>query len=370
MNVTDVVTQKLNARIKTLEAQVEELKGKLSNQKAAVDVEKLRLQDKLGIANDHLKKLIRREEREKEFYAEVARAVRAVDPLPVAPAIVKGKKGAKVPMSAVMHLTDWHVGERIQATETEGFGGYDWEMAQDRLCAQFVPDWLKWLDTQRSGYFVPNITVVGTGDYISGDIHDELRVTNEFPVPVQTAKAGDLLAWVVQQLAPHCEQLQLVLIGADNHSRLVKKPQAKQKASNSLSFLVHHIAKKQIEKISNVKVEEADGAKLLFKVVNTPILGEHGDTVKSWMSIPFYGMEREVAREAKRRMLNEKGFEYVIMGHWHASVFAPWSPLIVGGSLSGTSEYDHTCGRHARPHQTGFLVGKHGPFGFVPFKLR
>ena len=41
---------------------------------------------------------------------------------------------------------------------------------------------------------------------------------------------------------------------------------------------------------------------------------------------------------------------------------------IVNGSLSGTSEFDHSCGRHASPCQVAYLMhGKHGLFNLVPF---
>lgn len=364
-NIDDTVGEKYKSQIKRQGEQIQNLKDSLSNQKAQIDVEKEHLRAKNSVLTTQLKAHLLKERREREYVEEVKTAVKALDPLPKFN-IIKPKI-SKTPMTAVIHLTDWHIGEYISSKETEGWGNFSWEVAQDRIMGQFLPDVLKWLDTQRHGYTINDIQLLCTGDFISGDIHDELRRTNEFPIPVQTACAGDLLGNVGRELAAHCEHLTVTEIGADNHSRLVQKPQAKQKTQNSMSTLVYHIANKEMSRLSNVEIDMAEGMKHLFKINGHPFLGEHGDTVKSWMGVPWYGMERERAREATRRMFGDKGFKYLIMGHWHQ----PWFGLyIIGGCLSGTSEYDHSCGRVSAPAQTAFLVGKHGAFAFVPFGLR
>jgi hypothetical protein len=364
MNVSDV---KYQGQLKTLRSQVEALKAKLSERDVKVDVDKELLKRSVAGLTKQLKSHLVREKQDQEYVAQVVTSIAALEPLPRAPYIVTKK--SKTPMVAVAHVTDWHVGARINPKETEGWGNFDWSVAQDRVLGQFVPRFLQWLDTQRSGYHIDEIALVCTGDFVSGDIHDELRITNEFPLPEQTARAGDLLAAVGKELAAHCDKLRVVEVGGDNHSRLQKKPQAKQKAANSMGHLVYHIANAELARHSNVELVRGEGMKLLFDLNGFPFLGEHGDTVKSWMSIPFYGIEREVAREAKRRMF-ARGFKYVLMGHWHAPTFAPYSPIIVGGSLTGTDEYDHSCGRTAPPVQTAFLVGKRGAFAFVPFELQ
>jgi hypothetical protein len=364
-NVDEVTSAPLKKKVAALEQSNRELRNRLEESKSKLDVDKLNLQAKFETANKQLKEMIKREEKTKEYVAEVTQAVQALDPLPLVN--VLKPKASHTPMTAVFHLTDWHVGERIRKKETEGFGNFDWEVAQDRVLGQLVPAYLRWLDTQRSGYVINDVCLLLTGDFISGDIHDELRRTNEFPIPVQTARAGHLLGSLVHAMAPHGEKVTVVEIGADNHSRLVQKPQAKQKVDNSMGYLVYEILNAHLAKHENVVIDRAEGMKHLFQIGNYKFLGEHGDTVKSWMGVPWYGIEREKAREATRRMFDDRGFHYIIMGHWHT----PWfGQLIVGGSLSGTSEYDHSCGRMGRPCQTSFLVGKRGAFNFVPFELR
>lgn len=365
MKVKDVATP-TSKKIAALEANIVELKNKNIAIRANIDGETENLKAKVTVLTKQVKTFLKAEVKTKEYVAEVLTAVKALDPLP--PFKFAITKTGLAEVTAVLHLTDLHIGEMIRQTETEGWGSFSWAIAQDRVFNQLLPDFLKWVYTQRGGYKIDNLSVFVSGDMVSGDIHQELLVTNEFPLPVQTSKAGDLLGQLIASLAPHFKHIEVIEVGADNHSRLVRKPQAKQKAQNSMSHLVYHIANKELEKHPNIKITLAEGMKLRFEINGWSFLGEHGDTVRSWMGVPWYGMERERAREATRRMNTDLGFQTLIMGHWHE----PWfgSKVIVGGCLGGTSEYDHACGRISRPCQTAFLVGKWGPFGFVPFFLK
>lgn len=303
---------------------------------------------------------------QKDMAQMVANAVMAYPQAPRVP----WKKPAKPssPVTAVLKLSDWHIGEFINPKETEGFGRYDWETARGRV-SFLVDSFLAWVLTQRTGYQIDHCAVFCEGDYVSGDIHEELLVTNEFPLPVQTANAGLLLGEVGVRLSPHFESVTFYEVGADNHGRLQKKPQFKQKTQNSMSYLVHVITNAALAKHNNVNIVVSDGIKYLAKVAGKKFLIEHGDTTKAWMGIPYYGLERTRAREATRRMQTELGFDYQSIGHWHVPGWVSGN-ILMNGSLSGTTEFDHGCGRHSSPSQVAFLVHpKHGVFNFIPFRM-
>jgi hypothetical protein len=365
MNTSEVLRQKDQRRIQELEQTVKDLRARAAGRSAELDQEKVNLQAKYEVASRQLVKLVRREHKVAEYVAEVQQAVKALDPIPRVN--FHRPKKSKTPITALLHVTDWHIGHYVSVNETEGWGRFSWDIAQDRVMEQMLPRFKSWLDTQRSGYVINDICLLGTGDWVSGDIHPELRVTNEFPLPVQTAKAGDLFAHLGRELAAQCETLHVKEVGGDNHGRLTVKGQMAQKSQNNMGYLVYHIANASWRKTSNVKVEQNEAMKMLFTIGNTPFLAEHGDTVKSWAGIPWYGIERELAREATNRMFDNRGFKYLVIGHFHKRFFGD---IIVGGSLSGTDEYDRSCGRVSPPTQTAMLVGKRGPFNFVPFELR
>jgi hypothetical protein len=303
-----------------------------------------------------------------EVVDAIKSAVVAAQPLPKKP--YKQDKSALIatqPVIPVLKFSDWHIGEKISHDETEGFGEYNWEIAQ-RRAHEVVSAFLRWVNTLRHGYKIHECVISCEGDYISGDIHDELRVTNEFPIPVQTAKAGLLLGELVTRIAAEFKAVTIYQVGADNHGRLTKKPQSKQKFQNSMSYLVNAIAEAVLAKHDNVDIVVAQGMKYVASIAGFKFLIEHGDTTKAWMGIPYYGIERSRAREAVKRMNTDKNFHYQSIAHWHVPAWIS-SNIIINGSLSGTSEFDHGQGRFAAPAQVAFMVHPvHGVFNFVPFK--
>jgi len=299
---------------------------------------------------------------QREMTQAVVAAVEAIEPYPRFYAPKATPSGSEV--TAVIKFSDWHIGEVIRADETEGFGRFNWKTAQARVF-NIVQSFSDWITTQRHAYRINELVVLAEGDFISGNIHEELMVTNEFPLPVQTANAGALLSEAVARLSTHFESVRLVEVGSDNHSRLQRKPQAKQKVANSMLFLVHAVANANLRNHVNVRIVQPRGIKHVENIAGWKFLLEHGDGIKSWLGIPFYGLQREKGREAIKRMQTALGFDYMSIGHWHVPSVLDGN-ILINGSLSGTSEFDHACGRHAEPAQVSFLVHpEHGFFNWV-----
>lgn len=326
-------------------------------------VEYLRAKNRqLENANKDLRKTVGEQQ---EIGFQIAEAIKAADPFPKRSNIlITRSKPVVVP---VVVFSDWHIGEVVNKNETEGFGEYNYGIAQDRLFG-ILDDFLKWVEVNRKAYCITECAVFCLGDYISGNIHHELSVTNEFPLPVQTAKAGLLLGETFKILAPHFDKVQIEEQGADNHGRLTHKPQKKQKNINNMSYLVHQIANLYAAKHDNLMINEAEGMKKVAEVNGRRFLLEHGDEVKAHMGFPWYGLSREKGREALRRMnVNALRFHYQAIGHWHVPSIIEGNTF-VNGSLCGTTEYDHANGRHAGPAQVAFMIHReHGVFNFTPF---
>lgn len=312
------------------------------------------------------KKLLTEVGQNEELVRQVAGAVVAADPFPKTPPIMPEQPGS--PVSAVMLWSDWHIGEVIAKDEVEDMNEYNYEIGEKRLL-NIVDSFLRWAGFQRNIYNIEKCYIIGIGDYISGDIHREFSVTNEFPVPVQAAKAGMLFGEAVRRLAPNFAEVEVVEVGADNHGRLTQKPQFKQKAINSMSFLVHTIANSYLKSHDNVKITTAKGIKHLVEISNHKFLIEHGDNIRGLLGIPWYGLTRTRHREAQKRMNTQLGFHYHLMGHWHVPCVIE-DMTIVNGSLCGTTEFDHGQGRYAKPAQLAFLVHpKYGFFNWTPFRM-
>lgn len=276
---------------------------------------------------------------------------------------------SKSPVAPVMKVSDWQIGEVIDAKETDGFGEFNWQIAQDRVF-KWTENIIDWTNMHRQGGFnIPELHIFSEADLVSGNIHYELEVTNEFPAPEATAKAGILMGEMVAKLASHFDKVVLWEESADNHGRLTKKNQFKQGAKNNFSYLAHTIANLYLRDHKNIEIHKGDGLSLLADVLGKRFLIKHGHTVKSQLGMPYYGIDREKGREAVRRMNTDQTFDYISVGHWHVPGWI--SDILINGSLPGTTELDHGLGRYSPPAQVSFMVHPiHGVFDFTPWKFK
>lgn len=291
--------------------------------------------------------------------------------LPRAPKIYKApsSRARLKPATAVMHWTDEHFGGVQEAEEVEGFGSFSPEIHHART-EKFVQDVINWTELHRHAFRIGTVTILDTGDNISGDIHEELRVTNAFPAPRQACLAAMHKVQRLQMLAQHFDQVVCEFVVVDNHSRLTKKPQHKQAGLNSYNYVVGFIMQVLTETIPEIVVNVYPRETQIVQVDTRRYLLAHGHQIRGWMGFPYYGFERHVAKEALKRMNapDLKKFHRVICGHYHAPIVHPW--YWIGGSVSGTDAYDHSCGRYCGPKQTAWMVHPvHGEFDWTAFDL-
>lgn len=275
---------------------------------------------------------------------------------------------SKAPCTHVLHLTDLHYGEVTEKDEVDGFGEFSPTIAEERL-RRLTETIISKTKTQRAGYNVPTLHVIGTADYISGDIHQELLVNNAFPSPVQAVRCGYILGGMLAAFAPHFKEVKADLLTLDNHGRMTRKPQCSQGGLNNWSYVVAEIAKQHVRNIKNVTVDIHAKPTALIAVGPERYLAFHGHQIRGWSGKPYYGFDRRVAMEAVKRMgVLESAFTKLLLGHFHHAFNGDnW---IMGGSLNGTTAFDHSCGRHSKPHQTSWFVHPtHGEFDWTRWWL-
>jgi len=273
------------------------------------------------------------------------------------------------PVVHAVHITDWHIGEVVLPEHVEEFGEANYEKAVERV-AKLGASVVEKTKLMRNAYTVDECHVIGTADWISGDIHEELVRTNEFPAPVQAVRSGFLLGSFLVGLSAHFPIVSVDLITAGNHDRLTRKPQSADGGLNSWGYVVCEIAKQHVSACKNVQVRIHHSLSAIINVANQRYLIAHGDGIKGTWGIPFYGIERKKQKEAMARMnmTPDKHFDKIVIGHFHTALnHEHW---LIGGSLSGTTEHDHKEGRHSRPHQTSWFVHpKHGEFDWTRWWL-
>jgi len=112
-----------------------------------------------------------------------------------------------------------------------------------------------------------------------------------------------------------------------------------------IELLIHEYAQtaySYTRQISNVHIEIPKSFSALVEIRDHLFAVEHGDGVKSWNGIPFYGLERKSRRLAAIYSRKEKDIDYYVYGHFHQPSTIPAthnSETIINGSWKATDPY-------------------------------
>jgi len=307
-------------------------------------------------------------------------AIQPLEPLTGLYTPVSKREGGGQINTGVMMISDPHIGDVQPASEIEGFGQYNWNIAQARGIG-YANIYNAWMDGERHRYPMNEVHIILTGDAVSGNIHKELEVTAEWPVPVQAVKAADLYAIQIGIIAANVERVVVHMIGADNHGRLAIKPQSRDEGYNNWNYVVGEMAKLRLRDHANVEFNYYPMHEKVISVAQMQYLISHGHNIIGWMGIPWYSIERKVRKEADARMqiimeargrelemIKQIGFHRFLFGHWHINFKHP--RYVCCGTPKGTDAFDHRSGRHCNPMQWGWRIHpEHGEQNWNDFNL-
>ena len=202
----------------------------------------------------------------REILHEVSLAIESAEPFATQ---YKPRNTLESEVGEILQITDLHIGAVQDANEIENFGQFSPSIARDRIMNQLVPFYLDWTNFHRKAFNCPKLNIIASGDYISGDIHRELSITNAYPTPVQSVEAAFLFADLVQSLAPHFGEIKIDFLTSDNHGRLTTKPQSKEGALNNFGYVVAYLAKERLRDHKNVNFEIRSVPQVVMDVSGT-----------------------------------------------------------------------------------------------------
>jgi len=238
----------------------------------------------------------------------------------------------------VLQLSDIHGMEVVRQEETLGMNQYNPLIMNRRLDMVFRKV-VELVELRRGSLYVPRLMIAEEGDMLSGEIHDELVSTNVERMMIAAVRVASLLAQGIAYLSPHFEQIEVVCVPG-NHARLTKKTQYKEKYIN-WDFLCYQWQAVFCRGLKNVKFIIPKSPYILHTVENTRLLLYHGDSVQSWMGIPWYGIERADMRLTKLFSGVNKRYDAILMGHFHRrfDMDTVSGPIICNGSVKGGDEF-------------------------------
>jgi predicted phosphodiesterase len=250
--------------------------------------------------------------------------------------ILKPKKAKASAGVATLFLSDLHWGEVVFPSQVNGVNEYNLEIAEKRLYStvEHAVDLVK-NHVTNAGY--PGIIVFLGGDMVSGNIHQELKETNEKPIMPVVLHLAERLTQCLRTLADEFGRVHVLGVYG-NHGRNTMKPTAKHSAYESFDWLIYQLLRWKLDD-KRFSWNIPDGSDALQEVYGHKYLLTHGDQFRGGDGV--IGALGPVTRgDHKKRSRNGQiGLEYdtMCLGHWHQLV--QMQRLIINGSLKGYDEY-------------------------------
>jgi len=275
--------------------------------------------------------------------------------------ILKSRKNS-TKTTAVLLLSDWHIGEYVSPEETFGYGVFNSEIAAARV--ELILEKTANILLNHEYIDVEKLIVVALGDMVSGTIHDELEITQDLNAAEQLYYSAYLLALLLNDLSKYFPKIEFYSV-IGNHGRLKKKKYYKEKYVN-YDYIVYQLTSLLLRDNKNIEFNIPKSPHIIVKIYEHNFLFTHGDNIRSWAGIPWYGIHRYANNMREIFNFNNIILNGVAMGHFHQPAFLDRinGPIIVNGSLKGIDEYSLSYGLSSRPSQTLFGVTKKYPLTF------
>ncbi len=283
---------------------------------------------------------------------DAIKSIEPVETFEIKPTVVKGNSEAV----AVIVASDWHVGETVNKNTVNGLNSFNEKVAKERAEAFFANS-LRLLQVYQKDITINKIVLALLGDFISGNIHEELQEGNSMLPIEELLFAQNLLASGIEYLLNNSDVEILIPCHSGNHGRSTKKQRHATEAGNSFEFYMYHNLANHFRNEKRVKFMIPEGYLSYVDIFNTTVRFHHGHSIQYGGGIGgiFVPAFKAISQWNKSRWATVDVF-----GHFHQQ--RNGGNFLCNGSLIGYNAYAVAIkAEFEKPMQTFFLVhNKHG----------
>jgi DNA-binding Lrp family transcriptional regulator len=253
-----------------------------------------------------------------------------------------------------LSVSDAHWGEVVFPEQVNGINSYNLEIASKRLitlCERTI-DILK---NHIANPNYPGIILNFLGDMVSGNIHEELRVTNERPIlPIVFNLYCNLITFI-NKLADAFGKVFIPCV-AGNHGRLTVKVQAKNFAHENVDWHVYSLLQKYFENDNRIKFIVSDSEDFTYKVYGWKYRITHGNQFRGGDGIigALGPIMRGDTKKRAQAVDTGESYDTLLLGHFHTLL--PLRKVIANGSIVGFNEYAKSNNLRYEPPQQALWI--------------
>lgn len=256
----------------------------------------------------------------------------------------------------VLMLSDLHWGETVFPGQVHNMNGFNLNVARARLKQVVERTADLFLNHIKDDVPYPGIQVWMLGDNVTGNIHTELKATNEVEIMEQFRDVCRYLAMYLRFLADQFGRVHVVGTPG-NHGRTTMKPQMKHYAATNFDWLLMEMLSMILDKDERITFTLHTGREILHDIADHRFLILHGDqfTGGDGMIGPKGPITRgDVKKRINHAMMNEP-YDIMVGGHFHR--WMADAEIMFNGSLKGLDEYGLGKNlKYERPLQIAFSV--------------
>lgn len=239
-----------------------------------------------------------------------------------------------------LFLSDWHWGEVVDPSEVGHQNKFDLQIAHDRSRKCFTEFERIYIHEYRKDW--DGLVILLGGDMVSGDIHEELAITNEYPILPTILDCSEKICSGIEKLTKSFEKI-IIFCVVGNHGRSTEKNRFKQKVITNYDWMIYSLVERHFLHQDQITFCIPRGSDCHYSVYDTKYLLTHGDQLGGKSTDPILGAMNSISGGDKKRRQRQiemgEPYDVLVCGHWHQLGMLP--KRIINGSLKGVDEYSY-----------------------------
>lgn len=276
-------------------------------------------------------------------------------------------KGSRQEQEIVALLSDLHLILAVVPEEVGGLGHYNEGIARKRL-DHYRDSIIDITNLHRMAHPIRKLNLEILGDLVHGsnDAGQWGSLHTEADVVEQLFKACDMLTEFILQMRSEFDEVKVDCVYG-NHGRTAKR--GIEKKHVNWDYIIYKFLEVRLGQQKGITFNIPKAPFMVSEIMDYKFLLTHGDNIRAWMGLPFYGLDRNQKRmssmlqksktpegffgetdvlnlspeeAANRALFYAKPFDHMIIGHFHQPAFLPAASggkMIINNSFVGGDDY-------------------------------
>ena len=276
-----------------------------------------------------------------------------VNPVTIASKRKRGNSQATV----FVIMSDWHMEETVKRVSVNGLNAFNLRIAEERAMAVFR-NCVRLAEIVQKDIAVDKMVLALIGDFISGNIHEELLENCSLSPIDATIFAQGIIAGGIKHILEKTKLDIEVITAAGNHARITKQTHFSTENGNSLEYMMYHSLALHFAREKRVRFHISQGYHSFVCCYGRNIRFHHGHAVKygggiGGLTIPA----NKAIAQWNKGMPKKLVADLDVFGHFHTFIDA--GSFICNGSLIGYNAFAKAIkASYEEPCQAFFVIDR------------